>query len=1331
VWVSLAGLGKELDVSLTASELEIEPAYISLCSQGTLRIKNRSEQPLPYSWAAFANASEEDAERRKLLSELNDMHRVEEQELDKRCESLMTGQDLVCDESVPSDASSDSSQTIQLPTLRAAQAALRRKYRHLRQALEDDRMSFADGVFDIQPPSGEVWANSDAEMTVLFRPCTASDYGCWAFLDVVGRQTRLPLWISSSGIGPKVELSCESMNLGDIFINSTHVCELTLVNKGDIPAVWSITPDSGGRSTSKADSFTFSPSSGELAVQECVTLQVTVCSDRLGEFTESFAVSLEGNRDPLSVQYRGHVVGPTFNFSLAREGIDFGIISFLCPARRDGVLENTSEIPMAWRMRVPLDGAFNLREILITPESGLLAPGESVAVQVEILPQSIKVYEYFLSVDVEGVGEELCSMPLRAESRAPPLTASLSELRYGTCYLRYPECTSLTLSNPSDTLTAIFKVLPQEPFTCSIARIQAEPEDGRIPPGGSIEVPVWLTCEKAGPVRLPLAIEVAGSSDPHIQFALAALAVGPVLVPSMDIVSWGPTQCLIDSVRPLVLKNTSKIPAHFRTFVKSGKGTFRVDVRDSVIGPGEELELNITAHLNDTGTHDDELHVVVTEGESVQVKFSARGMGSTMHCGEDLSSLDFGPVFTCSPCERRVTVENKGRRPQSLKWINETLHARKLAASAAPTKGKGPKRPQPNAAELEPVFHVYPEEIELRPRTAITFKFKGESSTEGDVAETLVCRSTIGKEKRTVFTTEVTAAFTSPVLSFSRQSFDFMYTWEKGTATEVQQSPLVLTNTSPLPVDMVLRTSAPFSVDSWEHVLEPGESTEVQVLFDPGYRADRQSHVAQGRLTVVYTGHPRRDAIPLTGDIAFPNVDLEYTSIGFGYVMNDTTCTKVARIANCGRVDAAFSWSFLVNEPEGDAPLGSSHRPPIPINQAFDILPIRSLLRPGESEEVEFVFYGHANRRIAGQCVCELEGGPDYILNLSGEAANVGFRLDRSLIDFGRIAFPSQEDREFSIVNTGKVPFPFAVHPADEEEGTASLRPQISVSPPAGIVPAAAGGKSGEVRVTVRVKPLLPERIRATIIVEAGHFDPVHLHIYAQASFAAVAVSLPREVEDDGGVAWKALQSDARNSLMNVQPELLPPAPDEIPPPPGATTSSRKESPSDSSRSLAKVASSRSVSTSANGASKVPVSGDMSLRRNSAGPAPTHIDVEMEANRLRYIESIRQGKDFVGLPSTFFVARYVIDLGHVVLGFKRRKSFRVTNASALGAVSWSFDKALLAGSGFVLDPQKVQRLPEGANANFTASFQARVYARMCACSLPMGLWYTDSFVFTG
>jgi hydrocephalus-inducing protein len=79
---------------------------------------------------------------------------------------------------------------------RADKATLTRKYRNLRTALENDNMMFVDDIFEITPVSGNVWARSELEVTITFRPDTAAKYSCMAYLDISGRQDRLSLHMS-------------------------------------------------------------------------------------------------------------------------------------------------------------------------------------------------------------------------------------------------------------------------------------------------------------------------------------------------------------------------------------------------------------------------------------------------------------------------------------------------------------------------------------------------------------------------------------------------------------------------------------------------------------------------------------------------------------------------------------------------------------------------------------------------------------------------------------------------------------------------------------------------------------------------------------------------------------------------------------------------------------------------------------------------------------------------------------------------------------------------------------------------------------------------------
>ncbi|CAM9191035.1 unnamed protein product, partial [Phaeothamnion confervicola] len=1097
-----------------------------------------------------------------------------------------------------------------LAAFHAARAALRRKYRHLREALDADGMLFVDRAFELSPLRGEVWARSETMVTVAFRPATAAEHGCCAYLDVVGRAERLPLWLEARGIGPRAVLSFEALDLGEVFVRSPRRYVVTLSNKGAIPADWSVLPPSvpaGAMPSPFAAKFRFAPAAGRLDVGDECTVAILFEADVLGEFSENFRIALRGTAEPLPLRVSGTVVGPTFR--LEPSALDFGIVSFGCAERREVVIRNSSDVGMEWGARVPQDGAYQKREFSICPDAGTLLAGEAVRLTVTLISVTLKTYDnYCLAIDVPGVGAALQQAIVRAECRAPALRLEgAGEARFGDCFLRHPEAAIVMLRNDSSILTGRFRFLPQDAATHSAARATAEPAEGTVPPGGRAEVTLWLSCERLGPFRLPLVVEVGGSAEPPLPLVLSANGVGPLVRPDQDAIIWGATPCLTDITRPLVLRNPGKIPAPFRTFVRGARSKFRVDMREGTLGPGEAVTLVITANLDDTVPHADELLVVVAGGDARRVALAARGVGTTLWSRDDVAKVDFGAVFSGgAACIRRMTVENKGRRQQSLRWVNLTARDGLITAQARSKAQQQKMRPgeagtSGSAAggingggigggsggvsgnDWVPAFTVSPEEIELRPRTAITFTFRGQRAAVGRAIEAFACESRVGKDKaaRVVFRTEVAADFVAPLLEFSRpEGFRFEYVFDSNVPIAVYSQPLALRNAGALPLDFSIRAAAPFGVDAWEHALLPGETAALEVTFDPGYRSDRRSHVADGRLTVVYRDHAQRDALPLAGAIHFPNLSFDTTKVNFGCVLNDTSMTKVVRVTNRGKVDCAFSWAFVEATAAEDAAAAATAAA-LPISQVFDILPIRSRLRPGESEDIEFVFFGHANRKVTGRCLCAVEGGPDYPLELSGEASNVGFRLDRPLIDFGRVPHGRTEMREFYIINTGRVALPFRVL-----TDRVSRRGLIECYPTAGVPAAGSGGGSGggananKVKITVRFRPPLPELVAELLVLELGHFDPVELPIYGQGVYASVAVSLPREApalaaaarpasaaaaagagtmmqphcDVLDNAAWAALLAEARANLLRTDAALLPPPEDELPPPPAAST---------------------------------------------------------------------------------------------------------------------------------------------------------------------------------
>ncbi len=68
----------------------------------------------------------------------------------------------------------------------------------------------------------------------------------------------------------------------------------------------------------------------------------------------------------------------------------------------------------------------------------------------------------------------------------------------------------------------------------------------------------------------------------------------------------------------------------------------------------------------------------------------------------------------------------------------------------------------------------------------------------------------------------------------------------------------------------------------------------------------------------------------------------------------------------------------------------------------FDILPLYGTLKPGETEQMTFTFFGHRDTRSEARAVCEVRGGPAYSVTLRGEASLVQYCFDSTQIDFGK-----------------------------------------------------------------------------------------------------------------------------------------------------------------------------------------------------------------------------------------------------------------------------------------------------------------------------------------
>ncbi len=305
---------------------------------------------------------------------------------------------------------------------------IQRTFINHRRQLTAESYLFTHSNFRIDPIEGDIWPGGTLDISVLFKPNEARKYEQTAWLDVVGREQRLPLILTGEGEGAKLESSFKTLDIGCVYVGSTHLYEVVLANKGFIEARYKIEkPDS-----IFASWFLFEPSSGVIPVDNYQAIQITFHSDQLGQFNAVFDVNIEGNPNVLPIIISGQVIGPTFYFDQAQ--LKYGLVSYGFQTTLACHLYNTSLVPMPFRLHIDQDKHKKSHMILssdeeegeevdrtinnefqIRPSHGQLPPQSDMKIYVDFIPKAIQKYDTFLQVDVNGVGKNIFSLPITAK----------------------------------------------------------------------------------------------------------------------------------------------------------------------------------------------------------------------------------------------------------------------------------------------------------------------------------------------------------------------------------------------------------------------------------------------------------------------------------------------------------------------------------------------------------------------------------------------------------------------------------------------------------------------------------------------------------------------------------------------------------------------------------------------------------------------------------------------------------------------------------------------------------------------------------------------------
>ena len=251
-------------------------------------------------------------------------------------------------------------------------------------------------------------------------------------------------------------------------------------------------------------------------------------------------------------------------------------------------------------------------------------------------------------VDIEGVGQDMYSLPIKAESEVPIVEIKPKDtLNFDEIFLRDPDTRGITIINNS-TLKAKFIVLPQNDESKALATYKVDFESDTIEPGKDVTIKVTLMTMKLREITLPLSISIVGANNglPYV-INIVANSIGPrVEVIGDKEIDFGQCEVLKDYSKKITIKNNSRIVADFHAFTKNKNSVFKPIEKKGVLQPDEQKEIEVICCCDDATKFADILHFVIKEGMDIDIVLKSKGIGSTIFCKEDLNLINFGVCHT-------------------------------------------------------------------------------------------------------------------------------------------------------------------------------------------------------------------------------------------------------------------------------------------------------------------------------------------------------------------------------------------------------------------------------------------------------------------------------------------------------------------------------------------------------------------------------------------------------------------------------------------------------------------------------------------------------------
>ena len=688
-------------------------------------------------------------------------------------------------------------------------------------------LDFSSRIFQPHFYTGEIWPHHREIVTIDFCPEVADAYTETAYLEDDFSQSRLPVTFKGIGLPPDSHFDYDSINIGHVYLDSVCEYDTYLINDGKVVIHFSLQERTVDRLK-----FEFTPSSGTIPIHEKQKIHVKFYATAVRQFSETFYFLVRGSvRFFPSICFTGKVLGPDAHIS--NRHLSFGDVSYGFLYKKTFDIENNSEIPFNYQLQLLQDTSYSPREFHIYPLEGNIPKYGKQQIVVEFVPITLQQYDVRLNLNILNVGDNIDTIYLTANCLSPILRVKKTNVNFDHIFIGHKYTKPLQLVNESTMAGKYEFILPDG--TGSQGELSVSKIYGVINPSQTQDIDINFTPTVLGPIKILGYIRIFGSNDPPIPFTITGSSTGPNLIFQPERLYFGSIQVLSHIPQKLTISNDSLIDAKFTAEIQASNTCFSVEPTSGIIAGGDKLVLTVYADLDDTVAFSAKLALNVENLSPILIDIVATGIGTPIRASIDLSEINYDYILTVQPAIKTFTIKNYGRRQQEIRWTIGKAKVDKVDPSTFS-------------------FKVVPEQVVINTNQQVEFQMIAQGSAPCSFNVNVQCHGTVGRQRVDLFQPLIKGIIIKPLLQFSKQMISFVHTHDSAKEeslpkTKANPGPsamllplysetLTAKNLVKLPLTVDIDVSEPFSVSPNSFVLDPGDTIELTVSFNSGYKED-------------------------------------------------------------------------------------------------------------------------------------------------------------------------------------------------------------------------------------------------------------------------------------------------------------------------------------------------------------------------------------------------------------------------------------------------------------------------------------------------------------